>query len=114
MTATFERRLREVEAALDELAPRPSEYDRFIAANPFIEWMTCDELMELEQIMRAAEAETVGELGEADLARANAIYFAAEARRLSGAPKDSDLPPEPYDLEAAYLKSKRAAELKGR
>ena len=44
--------------------------------------------------MRAADAETVGDLGEADLARANAIYFAAEARRLASEPKAMDLPEE--------------------
>jgi hypothetical protein len=123
MTTALERRLAGIEAALDELAPKPSAYDQFIAENPWIDWMTCDELSELEEIMRAAEAETVGDLGEADLARANAIYFAAEARRLSGAPKDIDLPEESYEVRmrrsyernnAEYERRKRAMELKER
>jgi hypothetical protein len=37
MSSAFKRRCAMIEAKLDELAPRPSEYDRFIAANPFIE-----------------------------------------------------------------------------
>jgi hypothetical protein len=45
MTPTFKRRLAEIEAALDELAPRPSEYDEFVAKYPTIEWLTTDELI---------------------------------------------------------------------
>jgi hypothetical protein len=112
MTTAFERRCAEVEAALDELAPRPSEYDRFIAENPWIEWMTCAELTELEQIYRRAE--DVGEATAADEKRALAIRYASEARMLAGEPKDCDKPPEPFDIQASYEASKRAAEAKWR
>jgi hypothetical protein len=87
MTA-LERRFAMIEAALDELAPPPSPYDEFKAKYPTIEWLTTDELMTLDELMCAADVETIGDLGEADQARASAIYFAAEARRLSGEPKE--------------------------
>jgi hypothetical protein len=111
MTA-IERRFAMIEAALDELAPRPSEYDKFIAANPWIEWMACDELEELEQIYRRAE--DVGEVTVVDEKRALAIRYASEVRMLAGAPKDVDKPQEPFDIKASYERSKRAMELKGR
>jgi hypothetical protein len=98
---TFERRLIGVEAALDELAPRPSEYDRFVAENPWIDWMTCDELLELEEIY---ERDENGEGLPADGERALAIMHASKARMLAGEPKDVDKPPVPFDvrLQAAY------------
>jgi hypothetical protein len=120
MTA-IERRFAMIEAALDELAPRPSEYDKFIAANPWIDWMTCEELTELEHIYRRAEE--AGEATPADGERALAIIHASKARMLSGAPRDIDLPPVPFNVQlqrayeennAAYERRKRAAELKGR
>jgi hypothetical protein len=114
VTTALERRLAEVEAMLDAITPKPTALDRFKAKCPAIDWLTTDELMALDEMMRAADVETVGDLGEADQARASAIYFAAEARRLSGAPKDIDLPQEPYDIRASYERSKRALELKGR
>jgi hypothetical protein len=76
-----ERRLAEVEAAVDRLAPKHA-YDAFVAANPWIRWMTCDELTELEKIYRIAEEAGAMELSAE--ARATAIYYAAEARRLAG------------------------------
>jgi hypothetical protein len=96
MTA-LERRFAQIEAALDELAPPPTEFDRFKAEWPVIEWLSCDELMTLFELMDAAGVETIGDLGEADQARASAIYFAAEARRLAGEPKAMDLPEESYE-----------------
>jgi hypothetical protein len=114
MTTTFERRFAEIEAALDELAPRPSEFDEFKAKWPALDWLTGDELMTLCEMLSAADVATLGDLDEVGKAKAASIYFEAEVRRLSGAPKDCDLPKEPFDLQASYLKSKRAAELKGR
>jgi hypothetical protein len=119
MTAGIERRFAMIEAALDELAPKPSAYDEFIAANPWIDWMTCDELSELEQIYRRAEE--AGEAAPADGERALAIMHTSKARMLAGEPKDVDLPPVPFEvrLQRAYEANnaewrKRAAEAKGR
>jgi hypothetical protein len=100
-SAAIAKRLAEIEAAVDALAPRPSELDAFKMKYPFVDWLTTDELMTLDELMRAADVETIGDLGEADQARASAIYYAAEARRLSGAPN-------------AEYKRRRAAEAKGR
>jgi hypothetical protein len=120
MTPAFERRFAMVEAMLDELAPRPSAYDEFIAANPCIDWMTCAELTELAEIY---ERDENGEGLPADGERALAIMHASKARMLAGEPKDCDLPPVPFDvqLQAAYERNnaeherrKRAMEEKGR
>jgi hypothetical protein len=40
--------------------------------------------------------------------------YASQARMLAGAPKDIDLPPQPYDIQGSYERAKRAAELKWR
>jgi hypothetical protein len=121
MTTAFDRRIAGIEAAIDALAPPPSEYDRFIAENPWIDWMTCDELSELEHIYRRAEE--AGEATPADGERALAIMHASKARMLAGEPKDIDKPPVPFDvqLQAAYERNnaeherrKRAMEEKGR
>jgi hypothetical protein len=120
MRSAFERRLAGIEAALDALAPRPSEYDRFIAENPWIAWMSTDELLELEELYRRAED---GEATAADGEHALAIMHASKARMLAGEPKDIDKPPVPFDVQlraayernnAEYERRKRAAELKGR
>jgi hypothetical protein len=110
----LERRFAVIEAALDEIAPPPSEYDRFKAEWPVIEWLSCDELMTLFELMDAAGVETLGDLNEADQAKAAAIYYAAEARRLSGAPKDCDLPEEPFEvrLQRSYEANNEAARRK--
>jgi hypothetical protein len=112
MTTAIERRLAGIEAAVDALAPKPSALEEFTAANPWFEWTSCDELDELEQIYRAAEE--AGAMTEADAAKVMAIMYASKARMLAGEPKDVDLPPQPYDVQAAYAKAKRAAEPKGR
>jgi hypothetical protein len=93
MTTALERRLAGIEAEVDRLAPKPDAYDAFVAANPWIRWMTCDELTELEKIYRIAEEAGAMELSAE--ARATAIYYAAEARRLAGEPAD-DEKPNPY------------------
>jgi hypothetical protein len=108
MTTAFERRLAGIEAELGAIAPKPDALAAFKAANPWFEWTTCDELIELEQIYRIAE-EGDG-MTPADEAKALAIVYASQARMLSGAPKDSDLPPQPYDIQAANTKAKRALE----
>jgi hypothetical protein len=119
MTA-IERRFAMIEAALDELAPRPSEYDRFKAENPFIDWMSCSELTELAEIY---ERDENGEGLPADGERALAIVHTSRARMLAGEPKDVDKPPVPFDvrLQTAYEtnnaeheRRKRAMEAKGR
>jgi hypothetical protein len=112
--SALERRFAMIETALDALAPKPSPYDEFKAKYPTLEWLTTDELVTLDELMRAADVETLGDLGEADQARASAIYFAAEARRLSGAPKDCDLPEEPFEvrLQRAYEANNEAARYK--
>jgi ABC-type multidrug transport system ATPase subunit len=86
-------------------APLPAA---LVKENAWIEWLTVDELDALERLFREAGAETVGDMPEADQAKAAAIYYSAESRRLSGAPKDSDLPRPAYDIQAAYERSKRA------
>ena len=108
MTTALERRIAAVAAEVDRLAPKPSAYDALVKENAWIEWLTVDELDALERLFREAGAETVGDMPEADQAKAAAIYYSAESRRLSGAPKDSDLPRPAYDIQAAYERSKRA------
>jgi hypothetical protein len=44
MTTAIERRLAGIEAEVDRLAPKPDHLAEFTAANPWIRWMTCDEL----------------------------------------------------------------------
>jgi hypothetical protein len=123
VTARFERRIAGIEAALDALAPepKPGSYEAFIAENPWIEWMTCDELTELEAIYRRAEE--AGAATPADGERALAIMHASKARMLAGEPKDIDKPPVPFDVRlqaayernnAEYARRKRAMEAKGR
>jgi hypothetical protein len=58
--------------------------------------LTVDELDALERLFREAGAETVGDMPEADQAKAAAIYYSAESRRLSGAPKDKRAPEPPW------------------
>jgi hypothetical protein len=82
MSSAIERRFAAVEAALDALAPRPTEYDRAIAATPEIDWLTCEELCELEGIYRRAEE--AGAATPADGERALAIWHASKARMLAG------------------------------
>jgi hypothetical protein len=101
MTTEVERRFAQIEAALDALAPKPSAYDEFKAKYPTFEWLTSSELMTLDEMLRYAGVETLSDLGEADQARASAIIYAAEARRLSGAPN-------------AEYERRRAAEAEGR
>jgi hypothetical protein len=117
MTTTVERRIAGIEAALDELAPKPTAYDKFIAANPWIDWMSCAELSELEEIYRRAE--DAGEATPADVERALAIVHTSKARMLAGEPKDIDKPPVPFDVQlraayeannAEYERRKRAME----
>jgi hypothetical protein len=104
MPTMIERRIAGVEAALAEISPPPSRYDEFIMENPWIEWATWDELVELEQICHEAEE---AEWTPSAEARAMAIALTAEARRLAGEPKDSDLPRPAYDVQAEYVRSRR-------
>jgi hypothetical protein len=74
--------------------------------------MSCDELCELEQIYRRAEE--AGAVPPADVERALAIWHASKARMLSGAPKDIDLPPVPFEvrLQRSYEANNEAARRK--
>jgi hypothetical protein len=112
MTTVIARRLAAVEAALDAIAPPDDPLTKFKAANPWFEWTRDDELSELEHIYRVAE--NAGAMTPAAEARAMAIMHTSRARMLGGELKTDDLPPQPYDIQAAYERSKRAMELKGR
>jgi hypothetical protein len=99
----FERRLAALEAAV---APEPqSAYDRFVEKHPEIEWMTCDELLELEEIYRACD-DNMDQMPPASQAKAMSLWYAAEARMLAGEPKDCDIPYK-YDIQASYERSQR-------
>jgi hypothetical protein len=99
VSATIERRLLEAEAAVDRIAPKADPTEAQIRAeNPWIRWLTCDELTRLEAIYRGAEDARRDGLNEAEEAEALSIAHAAEARRLRGEPAD-DEKPNPYRAE---------------
>ena len=81
MTA-IERRIAALEAVL--APPKPSAYDEALAANQWIRWLTTDELVALDNLFHETKTETIGDMSEADQARAAVVFYAAEARRLAG------------------------------
>jgi hypothetical protein len=88
MTTAIERRIAELERLV--APPEPSDYDRALAACPWVRWATVDELMALDDLFHETRTATFDDMAPADQARAAAIVYGIEARRLAGEPSEDE------------------------
>jgi hypothetical protein len=91
----IERRIAGLEAAVERIAPKPSE--PLPAECQWLRWATCDELTALEQIYWREEND---DLRPGDEEQALAIMYSAQARMMAGEPPDKG--PYAVELENNY------------
>jgi len=83
VTTVLERRLAEITAALDEIAPRPPHHE----GPAWLPWCTTAELLKLDLILRRLENERDAEPTDVEQWEAAAIECASIARMLAAPPE---------------------------